>query len=278
MDALRTDEDLASGEVSLLIFLPDSVRSGLVGAIELWVREQTGCVPIARDWVAYTEKTLQQFYPGFAESFPEASALFASLFATGPCLATLWFGAHASRVIPSVKGATHPAHCTPSMIRGRFWCDNPTANLVHVSDDGEAALREIQMLRSLKPELFRGPVSMQALAPFVDPGPSTPGHSAILTLCSLITAQLSIQASALQVPPSGEARETMTHAETWLGQVLESTSLAIGGAIESYLKGTASPSLFMSALKNAGPVTPWQELILHAGVLSRREWLEGPSC
>lgn len=67
----------------------------------------------------------------------------------------------------------------------------------------------------------------------------------------------------------------MARAEAWLGQVLENTSLAIGVAVDSYLKGTASPSQFMSALKNAVHVGPWEDLILRAGVLSRGEWLEG---
>jgi nucleoside diphosphate kinase len=154
-DFLRTDEDLASGKVSLLVFLPDAVRSRFVGSIETWVRERTGCVPIARDWVSYTEEALDRFYPGIAGRFPEGWPLFASLFAAGPCLATLWFGADASRVVPSMKGATHPAHCTESTIRGRFWCDNPTANLVHVSDDGSAVVRELQVLRSVAPDLLR---------------------------------------------------------------------------------------------------------------------------
>jgi nucleoside diphosphate kinase len=278
MDFLQTDEALASGKVSLLVFLPDAVRCRLVGAIELWVRERTGCVPVARHGVSYTEEALERFYPGVAGRFPEGWPLFAGLFATGPCLATLWFGADASRVIPSVKGATHPARCMGSTIRGRFWCDNPTANLVHVSDDGAAAVRQVRVLRSLEPQLFSGRVPLLALAPFRDLGPARPGHSGILTLCSLVTTHLTRQGVAfprLQVPESGEARETMTRAEAWLGQVLEDTSVAVGEAVGSYLNGTASPSRFMSALKDAVHPGPWEELILHAGVLSRGEWLEG---
>src|SRR5688572_29403847 len=156
MDFLRTDEDLAAGKVSLLVFLPDAVRNRLVGPIEQWVRERTGCAPVARAWVSYTEQALDRFYPGIAGRFPEGWPLFAGLFATGPCLATLWFGEDPSRVLPSVKGATHPARCTASTIRGRFWCDNPTANLVHVSADGEEAVRQLQVLRSLEPEIFSG--------------------------------------------------------------------------------------------------------------------------
>src|SRR5690606_1968914 len=111
-------------------------------------------------------------------------------------------------VIPSVKGATHPAHCAESTIRGRFWCDNPTANLVHVSDDGGAAVRELSVLRGLKPELFRGQMPMRALEAVRESGPSTPAHSAVLTLCSLLATHLSsrgIAFSRLQVPETGEA-------------------------------------------------------------------------
>jgi nucleoside diphosphate kinase len=278
MDFLQTDEDLASGKVSLLVFLPDAVRSRLVGAIELWVRERTGCFPVAREWVSYTKETLDQFYPGVGGGFPEGWPLFAGLFETGPCLATLWFGADASRVMPSVKGATHPARCTGATIRGRFWCDNPTANLVHVSDDGGAVVRELGVLRSLEPELFGGRVPVLALAPFRDSGPPTPAHSGILTLCSLVTTLLSSHGSAfprLEVRETEEARETMARADAWLWQVLEDTPSAFRRAVDSYLKGTASPSQLVGALKNAVPVDPWEELILRAGALSRGEWLKG---
>jgi len=278
MDFLRTDKDLASGKLSLLVFLPDALRSRLVGPIERWVRERTGCVPVARGWVSYTEEALDKFYPGIAASHPEGWPLFASLFATGPCLATLWLGADAARVIPSVKGATHPARCTGSTIRGRFWCDNPTANLVHVSDDGGAAVRELQVLRSLESQLFRAPIPMLALEPFGDSAPSAPEHSAILTLCSLVAMHLSEQRSPLQslrAPENEEARETMARAEAWLAQALENTSRPVSEAIDSYLNGTARPTEVIGTLKNAAHVGPWQELILRAGVLSRGEWLEG---
>ena len=278
MDSLRTDEDLASGNVCLLVFLPDAVRSRLVGAIERWVRERTGCVPVARNWVAYTEQALDRFYPGIAGKFPEGWPLFAGMFATGPCLATLWFGAGAAHAIPSVKGATHPAHCTGETIRGRFWCDTPTTNLVHVSDDGEAAVRELRVLRSLEPELFRAPIPILALTPFLDSGPSTREHSAILTLCSLVATHVSRQGRALpclEVPESADARETMALAEAWLGRIVVNASASIREAVGSYLQGTATPSLFISALKEVVPVSPWQELVLRAGVLTRAEWLEG---
>jgi nucleoside diphosphate kinase len=279
MDLLQTDEHLASGKVCLLVFLPDAVRCHLVGSIERWVRERTGCVPVASHWVSYTEEALDRFYPGIASKFPEGWPLFAGVFAAGPCLATLWFGVDASRVIPSVKGATHPARCSGATIRGRFWCDNPTANLVHVSDGSAAAVRQLQVLRSLEPELFRERVPLLALAPFSDAGAPTPGHSAVLTLCSLVATHLSSRGSAvvpLQVPESGEARETMARAEAWLRASLANMSPALGTAVDAYLKGTASPSPFLSALKDAVNVGPWEELILRAGVLSRGEWSELP--
>lgn len=283
MDFLRTDETLRSGNLALLVFLPDAVRSGLVGPIELWVREQTECVPVARDWVSFTEDALDRFYPGIAARFPEGWPLFASLFATGPCLATLWFGAGASTIIPSVKGATHPAHCTGATIRGRFWCDNPSANLVHVSDDGEAAVRELLLLRSSSPDLFAANTATarlppRGLPPFLDSGPCRPAHSAILTLCSLVAVHLSQRGmgfSPVHVPPNEDARQTMARAEAWLGQVLKSTSPTVGGAVDSYLKATAAWPPFSSALKGAVHVGPWEELILRVGVLSRAEWLEG---
>src|ERR1700712_2189662 len=128
-------ELLADGNATLVLFLPDAIESNLVGPIEQWIRDRTGCAPTARQWVSLTGETLERFYAGLADKLPDEWPVISSIFLSGQCLATLWMGEHASVLIPAIKGETHPARCNASTIRGSFWCDNPVANLVHVSDN-----------------------------------------------------------------------------------------------------------------------------------------------
>jgi nucleoside diphosphate kinase len=277
MDDLQIDQTLGTGKLTLVVFTPDAIQGKLVGSIERWIREQTSCAPIAREWLSHTAETLDRFYPDVAARWPEPWKLISRVFMAGPCLATLWFGENASQVIPGVKGVTEPARCAASTVRGRFWCDNGVANLVHVSDDAGEVARELGVLRSFEPGLFSGRLSTQGLAPFPDVGPPAPRHSGILTLCSLVEALLSPEESdrpRLDVPDNEDARETMARAEAWLVQARARTSPAIAGAIESYLDGTADPSRFIRILRDCATVGPWEELMLRVGLLSRPHWLE----
>jgi hypothetical protein len=161
-------------------------------------------------------------------------------------------------------------------VRGRFWCDNALANLLHVSDSSSEVARELGVLRSYHPELFRETLSTQALPTFDDGGASTPLHSGILTLCSLVREQLATLAGPippLDVPEGESASETMTRAEAWLAEVMPSLPLALAAAVRAYLDGMA-PERFIPALKGFVPIPEWEELVLTGGALSRSEWLE----
>jgi nucleoside diphosphate kinase len=275
MTHLRIDQDLRSGNVTLLVFTPDAMKSQLVGPIERWVRQRTACAPIARQWITHTDDSLKRFYSLVVNISPEDWRMISAVFTAGPCLATLWFGDDAAKALPSAKGVTHPAHCPASTIRGRFWCDNALANLVHVSDDSGEVARELVVLRSLVPGLFGAPLSTRGLDPFRDPGPPTPRHSGILTLCSVVMTLLRDAGASppLVLPDSGDARETMARAEAWLEQVRTGMPPAIAEAVGAYLTGTANPADFLDALKARAPIDPWEELILRCGVVSRKEWV-----
>jgi nucleoside diphosphate kinase len=277
MDCLRTDQDLPSGKATLLIFSPDATKGQLIGPIEGWIRERTDCAPIARRWFSHTGETVRRFYSDIPDLSPADWRWISRFFTAGPCLATLWFGENAAHAIANIKGTTHPARSPQSTVRGRFWCDNALANLIHVSDGPDAVARELAVLRRLHPDLFGGPLSTQALAQFHDPGPATPRHSGILTLCSLVTPLLAAQPRGvplLDLPDGGGARETMARAEAWLDQVRSDMPVAVAAAVESYLNGTAEPFSFLRPLQDAAHIDSWDELILQCGLLSRPTWLE----
>jgi hypothetical protein len=78
----------------------------------------------------------------------------------------------------------------------------------------------------------------------------------------------------LELPDSGDARETMARAEAWLERVRTDLPPAIAEAVAAYRVGTAQPSDFLDTLKARAPIDPWEELILRCGVVSRRQWVE----
>ncbi|MEY2930967.1 MAG: hypothetical protein RL033_1716, partial [Pseudomonadota bacterium] len=245
--------------------------SRVVAPVEQWLRERTGCVPIARRWLTRTDEELRRFYPDVPDRY---WPLISRAFTWGPCLATLWFGERAAHAIPASKGVTQPARCSAATVRGRFWCDNALANLIHVSDSSSDVARELGVLRSYHPELFREPLCTLGLPAFDDGGAPTPRHSAILTLCSLVRAPLGALVGPippLDVPEGQSASETMTRAESWLAEVAPSLPPLLAAAVTAYLDGTA-PERFIPALKGLVPVTEWEELLLNGGALSRLEW------
>jgi nucleoside-diphosphate kinase len=278
MNYVRVHEDLSSRNIALLIFLPDAVASHLVGSVECWIRDRTACAPIARCWFSYTDDVLSRFYADIAGKpfWP----LISRFFTAAPCLATLWYGDDAARLMPVTKGMTHPAQCSDVTVRGRFWCDNALANLVHVSDSQAELARELNILRSLQSGLFDGALSTKALPPYYDSRPPVPRHSGILTLCALVTTCLSTQGTAfsqLDLREGESARETISRAHVWLDETRKITPTALATSVETYLAGTADASQLILALRNIVPVSPWEELILTAGLLSRPHWLRDRS-
>jgi nucleoside diphosphate kinase len=104
MNNVQVDQDLPSGTLALLIFLPDAIASQLVGPVERWIRHRTACAPIARRWISYTDAALSRFYPDIAGKpfWP----LISQFFTAGPCLATLWYGTRSSAA--RAKGTYRP--------------------------------------------------------------------------------------------------------------------------------------------------------------------------
>jgi len=270
------DLERPSQDVTLLVFLPDAIRSRLVGPVEGWLRARTACAPIARGWFAHTDESLRRFYPEHVREpfWP----LLSRAFSWGPCLATLWWGADAVRALRVGKGVTHPASCADESVRGRFWCDNSLTNLIHVSDTPEEAARELGVLRAEQPALFGGSLAAEALAPFWEGELPTPRHSAIWTLCSLLMTDLSTRGVAfapLALPAGESARATMRRAEAWLEALRPLLAPSVAATVSDYLDGSATPDTLLMALESRVPVRPWEKLVLTAGVLSRPQWRTG---
>src|SRR5690606_15045228 len=104
----------------------------------------------------------------------------------------------------------HPPDAGPQTIRGRFWCDNAVANLLHTSDDYSEAERELHAvnLGALLAREFT-PLPLSATRPL---STNYVAHCGISVVCDLVNRLLNnlpgVEALVAKLPPSGDARET----------------------------------------------------------------------
>lgn len=128
-------------ERTLVLIKPDAVRRGLIGEI-LTRYERKGLAILAMDQrqvdpalsdAHYAEHIEKPFYPALRE------------FITGSAVIALVLGGDSAiDVVRAVNGATDGRKAAPGSIRGDLALST-SENLVHGSDSGESAVREIAL-------------------------------------------------------------------------------------------------------------------------------------
>lgn len=128
-------------ERTLVLIKPDAVRRGLIGEI-LTRYERKGLAILAMDQrqvdpalsdAHYAEHIEKPFYPALRE------------FVTGGAVIALVLGGDSAvDVVRALNGATDGRKAAPGSIRGDLALST-SENLVHGSDSGESAVREIAL-------------------------------------------------------------------------------------------------------------------------------------
>ena len=128
-------------ERTLVLIKPDAVRRGLIGEI-LTRYERKGLAILAMDQrqvdpalsdAHYAEHIEKPFYPALRE------------FITGGAVIALVLGGDSAiDVVRAINGATDGRKAAPGSIRGDLALST-SENLVHGSDSGESAVREIAL-------------------------------------------------------------------------------------------------------------------------------------
>lgn len=133
-------------ERTFVMLKPDAMQRALAG--ELVSRfERKGLVLIAAKMVHLNEEMLKVHYAQYVDKpfFPKI----VEFMKRSPCLATVWEGAEAVKVVRDLLGATNGRNAAPGTIRGDYSI-SMQCNLVHASDSVETANAEI--LRFFKKE------------------------------------------------------------------------------------------------------------------------------
>jgi nucleoside-diphosphate kinase len=128
-------------ERTLVIIKPDGVKRGLVGEIVSRL-ENRGLQLIALKMLQPDKALAQRLYAIHeGKSFYESLVEFIS---SGPIVAAVFGGRGAVEVVRRIMGETDPLKAQPGTIRGDLALDIEH-NLIHGSDSGESAEREIPL-------------------------------------------------------------------------------------------------------------------------------------
>jgi len=248
--------------LALCVQAPDALASGLCRMLDRHVAAATGLVLQAAVVRVHDAASVRTFYAISDGAAGGHWPLVEALYAGRPVRITWWAGDQALRRLQLVKGRTQPAESAPDTIRGRFWCDTPVANLIHVSDSEEAMAREGRILAALpagrlpdRPELRR---------PW-----GRARHSALPTLVRLLAPECGFDPHRLlALPRSGDAVETARRSVRALRR-LAASAPAAARLVEAYLDGKAGPLEDFIARRSVGP---WDALMLRAGLHAAGAW------
>lgn len=259
----RTDSSRA-----VTVFSPEVLLSGLLPHLERFLADATGLRHSRRFLVQHDADSITAFYGLSGATSGRHWPLVVDLFEGRLACVTEWEGQDALTQLQGLKGATQPALAAPDTLRGRFWCDNPVCNLVHVSDDPETMAAEARVLQAR----FVGPLEPGAL-PRTKPRPR---HSALLELNRLLQARHrangDLRGSVATPPVEGLARDAAEAAVTWLSNLGAQGPADLGELIQSFFEG--DPRFLPLARRLLGRFSAWEALVLECGLHAAPLWLD----
>ncbi|RWX74839.1 nucleoside-diphosphate kinase [Neorhizobium lilium] len=241
----------------LTVYGPEVGMSGLSASLDDFIRRETGLEIARRFFSIHSRASIASFYSLTGSTGGKHWRLVLDLFDMRPACATIWSGPNALERLQKLKGNTQPARAPRDTVRGRFFCDNPVTNLIHVSDDKEIMEAELKILR-------------QQMAGDVDTGwlaaaSGRISHSSFRVLLDVLGDDRS--ASASDGEKDGDALE---HARFCYRRAYLLAKKTDTPAIQDYFRGEAGG---LEALLRRGPVlSAWDRLILEAGLFSMPLW------
>ncbi len=128
---------------TLVLLKPDAVRRSLIGEILRRIEAKGYVIEALELRTADRELLAEHYGEHVGKPFYEPLLEFMS---SGPVVAAIVSGQRVIEGIRSLAGATDPTAASPGSVRGdlgRDWGARVTENLIHASDSGESAAREI---------------------------------------------------------------------------------------------------------------------------------------
>ena len=253
---------------ALSVYSPEVFVSRLLPDLDAYLAEATGLEAGERFLIQHDAESIEAFYRLSGATSGRRWPLVIDLFEGRLACVTLWQGDSALPRLQAVKGAIQPARAAPDSVRGRFWCDNPVCNLLHVSDDPETMAAELRALRRRRV----GPLDPAALRREA----ARPRHSALLELIRLLRRLLPPTEEerwrVLELPGDGNARATARAAIGRLRSMAAQLPRPLATMIASFLAGDAA--FLRQAQRHLGRLTAWEALVLECGLHAAPLWLQ----
>ncbi|MGK9233384.1 hypothetical protein KXS07_18320 [Inquilinus limosus] len=248
--------------LAMCVQAPDALASSLCRMLDRHIAERTGLVLQASVIRVHDAGSIRAFYSVSGGTAGAHWPLVEALYDGRPVRIAWWAGDEALTRLQQIKGRTQPAESSPDTIRGRFWCDNPVTNLIHVSDSEEAMAREGRILAALPAGRPPGQVVLQRPWDWAR-------HSALPTLVRLLAPDLGADPHRLlALPRSGDAAETARRSVRALRR-LAAFAPAAARLVEAYLDGEGGP---LEEFIGRRRIAPWDALILRAGLHAAAAW------
>ena len=133
-------------EQTLIILKPNAVQRELIGQL-ISKFERRGMKITAMKLTRISIETAEQHYGEHRGK--EFYKDLISFITSGPSVIMILESMDAVDIVRSMVGATNPAEAVPGSIRGDY-ATSPGHNMIHASDSGESAKREIELF--FKPE------------------------------------------------------------------------------------------------------------------------------
>ncbi|MFP7695898.1 nucleoside-diphosphate kinase [Trueperella sp. LYQ143] len=128
---------------TLILIKPDGVQRGLTGEILRRIEAKGYRIEQMRMLTATPEQLAEHYHEHVDKPFYAGVCAYMT---SGPIVAAVIGGDRVIEAVRTLSGATHPIEAAPGTIRGdlgRDWGDGEIRNLIHSSDGGGSAAREI---------------------------------------------------------------------------------------------------------------------------------------
>jgi len=242
---------------TFVLLTPDCVIGEMVEHLVHRLVARTQSLPVCRFRCRLSSARVVELYPRVFDNVGRRDgSLILELFQHGSCEVLVW-PAHFHERLAQSKGATHPADATADSLRGSYPIDSSVCNLLHVSDNKDAAAREFEILA--RAERLTEPWRL-------DSGPSIP-PSGILTICRAFGL------ASLQVCDDWESLLDASSAYRSIAKVLIDTQQRhnqLAGPINAYFRGDPDPLCELA--KAWGLVNHWQDFLMRCGSASAQKW------
>ncbi|MDR6820401.1 nucleoside diphosphate kinase [Neorhizobium sp. 2083] len=249
------------------VYGPEVIVSGLVPSLDAFIVASTGLEVTRRFLAVHDAASITEFYSLTGSTSGRHWPLVVDLFEARACFVSIWRGVAALPRLQALKGATQPCFAEPGTVRAGFWCDNPVANLLHVSDNDEIAREELRILESrLVGDTVPGSVDERLRLA------EQPLNSGLYHFANAISSYAEAGLPLAQMERDRDAAKTAAILLNYLLDLSESVSRPLQRLTYAFLTGDSD--FVRNNISHLGEISAWQRLMIDSAMHSNPLWME----